>query len=92
MATFAARRLLEMTENARGIIAIELLAATQGVDFHAPLKTSKDLGTVHARIREGIPFFDEDRPFTPDIEAVKTLVSGSMFTQLVPDLCPKGKG
>lgn len=91
MATFAARRLLEMAENARGIIAIELLAATQGVDFHAPLKTSKGLSMVHTRIRDDVPFFDEDRPFTPDIEAVKTLISGSMFTQLVPDLSPKGK-
>ena len=35
MATFAARRLLEMAANTRGIVGIELLAAAQGIDFHS---------------------------------------------------------
>jgi len=37
MATFAARRLRDMSENTRGVLAIELLAAAQGLDFRAPL-------------------------------------------------------
>jgi len=40
MATFAARRLGEMATNTAGIVAIELLAAAQGIDFRAPLATS----------------------------------------------------
>ena len=38
MATYAAWRLLPMTENAAGIVGIELLAACQGIDFVATLK------------------------------------------------------
>ena len=38
MATFATRRLKDMAENTRGILAVEILSALQGVDFRAPLK------------------------------------------------------
>ena len=43
MATFAARRLQEMADNSAGILAIELLAACQGIDFRTPLKSSDAL-------------------------------------------------
>ena len=43
MSCHAARRLLEMNENLTWILAIELLAATQGVEFRRPLKSSKTL-------------------------------------------------
>lgn len=48
MATFAGRRLHDMAENAGAVIAIELLAAAQGVDFHRPLRSSETLESVHA--------------------------------------------
>jgi histidine ammonia-lyase len=41
MAAHGARRLLEMVANAQSVIAIELLAAAQGCDFHAPLKARR---------------------------------------------------
>ncbi len=74
MATFAGRRLHEMAENTATIVAIELLAAAQGVDFHRPLATSAHLAKVHALLREKVAFFDKDRLFAPDIEAAKQLV------------------
>ncbi len=40
MATFAARRLADMAENTLGVLAVEYLAAAQGIDFRAPLKGS----------------------------------------------------
>ena len=43
MAAHGARRLLAMVENAAGVIGIELLAAAQGCDFHAPLASSAAL-------------------------------------------------
>ena len=48
MATFAARRLGPMAENTRGVIAIELLAAAQGIDFRRPLGSSPALEKAHA--------------------------------------------
>jgi histidine ammonia-lyase len=83
MATFAARRLGMMIENTMGIIAIELLAASQAIDFRRPLKTSVPLEKVHKKIREIVPFYEHDRFFAPDIEAVKSLVRGETLRDML---------
>jgi histidine ammonia-lyase len=89
MATFAARRLLEMAENTAGVLAIELLAACQGVDFRAPLKTSPKLEEAKALIREVVPFYDQDRYFAPDIQKAQQLIQAGAFNYLVgSDLLP----
>lgn len=67
MATYAARRLKPMVENTAGILAIELLAACQGIEFRRPLKTSEPLEFVHAKIRELVPSYTVDRPFDEDL-------------------------
>ena len=84
MATHAARRLGEMTENAAGIVAIELLAAAQGVDFRRPLETSPTLGRVMALIRGRVPFLEHDRAMAPDIAAATGLVLDGSIAGLVP--------
>ena len=72
MATYAARRLLSMAENTTGIVAVELLAACQGIDLRRPLKTSEPLEKIHALVRQDVPYYAEDRYFAPDIaNAVK---------------------
>ena len=75
MAAHGARRLLDMAENTRAVIAIELLAAAQGCDFHAPFRSSSMLEAVRANVREAVPALDEDRHFSPDIEAAIALVA-----------------
>lgn len=74
MATFAARRLMEMSDNTATILAIEWLAAAQGIDFHRPLSTSVLLQEAHKTLRQAVAFYDKDRYFAPDIEAAKALV------------------
>jgi histidine ammonia-lyase len=83
MATFAARRLGEMADNTAGILAIELLAACQGVDFRAPLKTSALLEQAKQLLRDEVPFYDQDRYFAPDIEGAKKLVCSGIFNQFI---------
>jgi len=83
MATFAGRRLAEMSENTAGIVAIELLAACQGLDFRAPLKTSKPLEKAKALLRREVPFYDKDRYFAPDIRKAVDLVQSGCFNDLV---------
>lgn len=80
MATHGARRLLEMAENTKAIVAIELLAAAQGIDFHRPLKSSPVLEEAHAKIRAAVEFYKEDRFFAPDIEAAKSLITAGAFS------------
>ena len=69
MAAHAARRLLPMAENLTQILAIELLAACQGCDFHAPLASSAPLERVRARVRAAVPHLDDDRYLATDIAA-----------------------
>jgi histidine ammonia-lyase len=83
MATFAARRLLEMADNTGGVLAIELLAACQGLDFRAPLKTSLLLEEAKALVRKEVAFYDQDRYFAPDIKAVIGLIENAQFNHLV---------
>jgi len=86
MATFAGRRLEDMAQNTSQIVAIELLCAAQGVDFHAPIKTSAALTRVHELIRESVPFYDEDRYLALDINALNELVVSNRLVDVVGDV------
>ncbi|MGE0006504.1 MAG: histidine ammonia-lyase [Parvibaculaceae bacterium] len=87
MATFAARRLADMADNVAAIVAIELLAACQGLEFRRPRRSSAVLEDVHAMIRRLAPAYDQDRFFAPDIAAVKGFVlSGALRPFLPGDL------
>jgi histidine ammonia-lyase len=84
MATFAARRLTPMAANAAGIVAIELLAATQGVDLRRPLASSPKLAAAMAMVRADVPFWDRDRAFAPDLEAIRKRVERGDFVAFAP--------
>jgi len=84
MATFAARRLSDMGANTAGILAVELLAACQGVDFRSPLKTSPRLEEAKALLRRRVAFYDKDRYFAPDIEAAQRLIESSAYLAFMP--------
>ncbi len=84
MATFAARRLHDMCDNTGGIVAIELLAAAQGISFHRPYRTSAPLQNAVSTLREQVAGYEHDRFFAPDIEAATRLVEAGAFP--VPEL------
>ena len=84
MATFAARRLKDMAENTRGILAVEILSAVQGLDFRAPLKSSKRLENARATLRARVPFYDKDRYFAPDIEKANDLLLEAAHNEAMP--------
>jgi histidine ammonia-lyase len=74
MAAHGARRLIGMVENATAVIGIELLAAAQGCDFHAPLASSAALEAVRRLVRAEVPHLDNDRHFHPDMEKAIAMV------------------
>jgi histidine ammonia-lyase len=74
MAAHGATRLLPMAMNATSVIGIELLAAAQGCDFHAPLLSSSPLEAVRALLRAHVPHLDDDRYIHPDIAEATALV------------------
>lgn len=80
MATSAARRLHEMNDNTATIIAIELLAACQGLEFHKPLKTSSKLQEIYDRVRVDVAPYEKDRYFAPDIAVIKQKILDGGFS------------
>jgi histidine ammonia-lyase len=74
MATFAARRLRPMLENTAHIVAIELLAAAQGIEFLRPLQSAPALEGVLRLVRSVSPAMPADRSLARDIAAVHHLV------------------
>ena len=84
MAAHGARRLMAMTDNLRAVIAIELLAAVQGCDFHT-MKSSTVLERARAVLRADVPMLDDDRYFAPDIEAaINVLKTGRLPLENLP--------
>jgi histidine ammonia-lyase len=79
MATFAARRLHSMLDNVNNIVAIELLSAAQGIDFHHPRRSSEILEKAHKRIRGISPRLDSDRSLKPDVDGVCALIESGHF-------------
>jgi histidine ammonia-lyase len=83
MATFAARRLQSIVANTAHILGIEYLAASQGLEFLRPLRSSVVLEEAHALLRARSPALDGDRVIAPDIEAATGLVlSGEVASVL----------
>ena len=74
MAPIAARKAAQIARNAAGVIAVELMAAAEGIDYHAPLKTSPKLAEVHAAVRTRSPQFTADRYWADEMSALQAAV------------------
>jgi histidine ammonia-lyase len=74
MGMTGALKLRQVTQNLELILAIEMMCATQGLDYRQPLQPSPAVARVHAKIRAVVPHLDEDRVPAPDIEAIAKLI------------------
>src|SRR5688500_19134191 len=74
MAPIAALKAARIARNAAGIVAVELIAAAQGVDCHAPLKTSAKLQPTHAKVRALSPYLTNDRYWADEMAALQAAV------------------
>jgi histidine ammonia-lyase len=79
MATHAANRLSEMSENSCYVIAIELLSAAQAMDLKNGFQSSNKIKKVYQEIRNLVPFYEKDRYFADDIEKVKNYIFQNSF-------------
>jgi histidine ammonia-lyase len=95
MSAHGARRLLAMSANAGNVIAIELLAAAQGCDFHAPLRSSEPLERVRAALRERVPHLEDDRLMAPEIVTAAEMVRSGVVADAagvqLPAVAPDNK-
>ena len=79
----AARRLEPMLANLRNILAIELLAACQGIDFLAPLRPGLEARKAYDIVRTLSKRVDSDRSLAPDIKAISTAIDAGKFSDLI---------
>jgi histidine ammonia-lyase len=74
MAPIAARKAAQIVRNVAGIVAVELIAGAQGVDYHAPLKTSAKLRPLHAKVRAISPRLESDRYWADEMARLQAAV------------------
>ena len=87
MATHGALKARRIAGNAAGVIGIELLAAAQGLDFHAPLKSAPRLEAARAAIRAEIAHYGSDRYLADDLAwARDAVLSGALCGELAAEL------
>ncbi|MEA3065786.1 MAG: histidine ammonia-lyase [Sphingomonadales bacterium] len=79
MATHAGTKARRIAGNAAGVVGIELLAAAQGCDFHAPLKSAPALEAARSEIRRIVPHYDADRYLSDELRwAQDAVLAGSL--------------
>jgi len=88
MATFAARRLHTMLGNTADIVAIELLAAAQGIEFHKPKKSSPSLEKAIAAVRSVSPSYKEDRSLSREVAKVAAMIDDGKFCEQAASVLP----
>jgi histidine ammonia-lyase len=83
MGGWAARKCLKIVENVENVLAIELLAACQGIDLRRPLRTTAPLEAVHALVRTKVATWEKDRYLHPDIEAAAEMIRSGQVVAAV---------
>lgn len=91
MATFAALRLQTMLDNVAHIVAIEMLAAAQGIEFHHPKTSSKVLESVVRSIRELSPAYTADRSLSDEFAQLAAVINQGSFYSFAASIMPCGK-
>ena len=79
----AALKLKAVTRNVEWILAIELLAAAQGIDLLSPLRPGIGTRRAYELIREEVPMLEEDRVISKDIEKISGLISKGVFSSIL---------
>jgi histidine ammonia-lyase len=87
MATHAARKSLEITNNLETVLAIELISACQALDLRAPLKPSECTGVALEITRSYIPFLKNDRQIYKDMDAARRIITSGELLSSVEKIC-----
>jgi histidine ammonia-lyase len=83
MGMWAALKLGQVIGNVDRILAIELLAAAQGIDLRRPLESAPALERLHAEVRTLVPKWEEDRELAPDLAVAESFLKDG----IEPHIC-----
>ena len=83
MGTIAARKGRDIVKNVEHILAMELLCATQGLEFLLPLQPGIGIEEAYRAVREKVPPIKGDRRFSEDIKKLQSLIeSGELLRRV----------
>ncbi|XP_063694089.1 probable histidine ammonia-lyase isoform X2 [Bolinopsis microptera] len=83
MGGWSARKALTVVKNLENVLAIELIAACQALEFKRPLRTTEPLEAVYCLVRSKVEPYVKDRAFTPDIEVVQEMIEKNLIWDTV---------
>jgi histidine ammonia-lyase len=87
MGATAARKAAAVVANVERVIAIEAIAAAQGLDLRGPLAPAPATAAARAALRAEVPFLDEDRVLSGDIEAATQLIRDERLVVAAAEAC-----
>jgi histidine ammonia-lyase len=87
MGPTAAWKAARVVQNTARVLAIELLSACEALEFRRPLRSSAALEAVHALVRTRVEAHGQDRPLSPEIEALAALVRSGAVAQAAEAAC-----
>ena len=83
MGTIAARKARGIVHNVENILAMELLCATQGLEFLLPLRPGRGIHAAYQLVRENVPPIKGDRRFSEDIRHILSQIeSGELLRRV----------
>jgi histidine ammonia-lyase len=83
MGMTSALKLRQVVENAEQVLAIELMAAAEGLEYRRPMRSSVPLERAHAKIRSLVPRLTEDRALSEDISALAKAIRDEEFDEFL---------
>jgi histidine ammonia-lyase len=82
MGMTAALKLRSVVDNLETVLAGEILAACQAMEFRKPLVPGRGTRRAYEIVRGAVPALESDRVVTPDVEAVRLLIRQNRFSRL----------
>lgn len=79
----AGRKLAQIIDNTRRVLAVELMCAVQGLDYRSPLRPAPGTAAVASLIREHVPPLEQDRSLSGEIELVAGLIEDGVVDAVV---------
>lgn len=83
MGMTAALKFRQIVTNAELALAIEILAASEGLDYRAPLRSSQPVERARAIVRKSVERLTADRPLSYDIERIATAIRQGELDEFV---------
>jgi histidine ammonia-lyase len=87
MGPIAARKADAAVSNTRMVLAVELMAAAQALDFRRPLRPARAVAAAQRAIRRHVPHLSRDRALGADIEKISTLISSGEIVRAAEAVC-----